>query len=619
MISKEEMSDQDSVELYPKQRTVTEDLKQFDTMVESLIHKYLKDQFVQNDNANARKSFSGLVNSVSQFDFKRNALKDLYQAIPDAVKAHEAGLIHIHDLWTSRFCGYCSGWDLRQILMNGLDLVISAKPAKHLQTIFNHMINFIVTAQREWAGAMAFTDVDVLLAPFIREDKLSFEQVKQNIQNFVFNLNFPTRYGDQPPFVNITLDLEVPNRYKGEGVIVGGKELGYTYDDVREEMDMINTAFFEVIAEGDSNGTPFTFPIPTIAVGPKFDYYSDIAQKLMKLTALRGSPYFLNYNVDYLNPDDNLAMCCRLRINYDEIVQHSGGLWAVGENTGSIGVVSLNMPRIGYVSRRGGETELWDNIDKVMGMARSQLKHKRRVINESLNSGLLPTTHRMLCSGFRNHFNTIGIVGMHDFCMNFLGVPIFSPEGQKMTVRVLTYMRNKIAEFQREDKMLYNLEQTPAEKTAGRFAYADYKYFGKDMGMYFSVQENGILEYTNSTHLPVDYDGILDKIEIEGKFHKEFTGGCITHLFMDSISNVESLTKFVKNSAEHSDLSYFSITPTLSVCPKCEKTNIGNFVHCPTCGTQTDIWSRVTGYYRPINSFNPAKVAEFHLRKTYNL
>ncbi|MHA1795904.1 MAG: anaerobic ribonucleoside-triphosphate reductase, partial [Promethearchaeota archaeon] len=401
--------------------------------------------------------------------------------------------------------------------------------------------------------------------------------------------------------------------------IVGGTKLGYTYDDVREEMDMINTAFFEVIAEGDANGNPFTFPIPTIAVDSDFDYGSDIAQKLMKLTALRGSPYFLNYNVDYLRPDDNLSMCCRLRINYEEIVKHSGGLWAVGENTGSIGVVSLNMPRIGFVSRRGGDNVLWENIDKVLEIARKQLKHKRRVITESLGTGLLPTTQKMLCQGFNNHFNTIGIVGMHDFCMNYLGEPIYSPAGQKITIQVLTHIRKKIAEFQSQDKMLYNLEQTPAEKTAGRFAFADYKYFGKETGLYFSVNEGGILEYTNSTHLPVDYDGIFDKIEIEGKFHKEFTGGCISHLFMDSISNVESLTKFVKRTAENSDLSYFSLTPTLSVCLKCKKTMIGNHPTCPTCGSQTDIWSRVTGYYRPVTSFNPAKVAEFHWRKTYQI
>ena len=619
MISNEETVQTENIELYPTQRSVTSELDSFDNMIDSLIHKYLKDSFVQNDNANARKSFSGLVNSVSQFDFKRNALRDLYKHAPDAVKAHEAGLIHLHDLWTSRFCGYCSGWDLRQILLNGLDLVISAKPAKHLQTIFNHMINFIVTAQREWAGAMAFTDVDVLLAPFIREDKLSYNEVKQNIQNFCFNLNFPTRYGDQPPFVNITLDLQVPKRYASEAVIVGGQKLNYTYDDVREEMDMINAAFFEVIAEGDARGNPFTFPIPTIAIDKDFDYGSDIAQKLIKLTALKGSPYFLNYNVDYLRPDDNLSMCCRLRINYDEIVKHSGGLWAVGEGTGSIGVVSINMPRIGFVSRHGGETTLCENIDTVLEIARKQLKHKRKVITESLKQGLLPTTNKMLCRGFQNHFNTVGIVGMHDFCMNFIGEPIFSPNGQVLTKKVLTYMRKKIAEFQAEDKMLYNLEQTPAEKTAGRFAYSDYKYFGKDMGLYFSINENGILEYTNSTHLPVDYEGILDKIEIEGQFHKEFTGGCISHLFMDSISNVESLTKFVKRTAENSTLSYFSITPTLSVCLKCKKTMIGNHANCPTCGAETDIWSRVTGYYRPVKSFNPAKVAEFHLRKTYQV
>lgn len=604
------------IELVPTDRVVHSDLQKFDNMVESLIHQYLNNMFVQNDNANARKSFSGLVNSVSQFDFKRNSLRDLYAHAPAAVRAHEAGLIHIHDLWTSRFCGYCSGWDLRQIIRDGLDLVISATPAKHLQTICNHMINFIVTAQREWAGAMAFTDVDILLAPFVKVDNLPYKQVKQNLQNFIFNLNFPTRYGDQPPFVNITLDLQPPKRYRGVPAVVGGKDMSFTYDQCQEEMDMINTAIFQILEEGDASGTPFTFPIPTIALESDFNYDADISQELMRLTALKGSPYFLNYNVDYMKPDDNLSMCCRLRINYSDIVEHSGGLWAIGENTGSIGVVSINMPRIGFASRKEPDT-LWDNLDQVLQIARSQLKHKRETITKSLKSGLLPTTERMLCKGFQNHFNTIGIVGMHDFCMNLINEPIHSPAGQRLTKQVLRYMSSRIHGFQIIDEMLYNLEQTPAEKTAGRFAHADFKQYGT--APYFSVEENGIREYTNSTHLPVDFEGIAEKIEIEGGFHREFSGGCICHVFLDEISNVKGLTKFVKKTAENSDLSYFSITPTLSVCTSCRKTYIGNHPSCPDCGHQTDIWSRVTGYYRPVNSYNPAKQVEFKQRTTYHI
>ncbi|MHA1298081.1 MAG: ribonucleoside triphosphate reductase [Candidatus Helarchaeota archaeon] len=610
-----EIIKKEKLELIPTMRTVHVDLENFDNMIESQIKKYLHDSFTQNDNANTRKSFSGLVNSVSQYDFKRNALKDLYKHAPDAVKAHEVGLIHIHDLWTSRFCGYCSGWDLRQIIRDGLDLVVSAKPAKHLQTILNHMINFIVTAQREWAGALAFSDVDVLLAPFVRNDHLTYKQVKQHIQNFVFNLNFPTRYGDQPPFVNITLDLTLPKRYEGVPALLAGKEQSFTYDQLKKEMFLINKAFFEVINEGDAKGNPFTFPIPTIALDKNFEYDTEIGKLLMELTAKKGSPYFLNYNVDYLEPESNLSMCCRLRIDYTEIEKHSGGLWAIGENTGSIGVVSLNMPRIGFLSKKNGN--LFDNIDKVLEMARKQLKHKRRVINESLKNGLLPTTQRTLCAGFQNHFNTIGVVGFHDFCMNYIGQPIYSLAGRALTKKVLRYIREKIAEFQREDKMLYNLEQTPAEKTAGRFAFHDYKDFGD--AAYYSVNNDGILEYTNSTHLPVDYNGIIDKIKIEGEFHREFTGGCITHLFMDEISNVEGLTKFIKRTAEHSDLSYFSITPTLSVCDNCRKTLVGNFPECPICNGETIIWSRVTGYYRPVQRWNPAKRAEFKLRTTYHL
>ncbi|MHA1377530.1 MAG: ribonucleoside triphosphate reductase [Candidatus Helarchaeota archaeon] len=610
-----EMIRKEKLELIPTKRTVHVDLENFDNMIESQIKKYLFDSFTQNDNANTRKSFSGLVNSVSQYDFKRNALNDLYRHAPDAVKAHEVGLIHIHDLWTSRFCGYCSGWDLRQIIRDGLDLVVSAKPAKHLQTILNHMINFIVTAQREWAGALAFSDVDVLLAPFVKNDNLNYRQVKQHIQNFVFNLNFPTRYGDQPPFVNITLDLTLPNRYKGVPAILAGKEQSFTYDQLKNEMDLINKAFFEVINEGDAKGNPFTFPIPTIALDKNFEYDTEIGRLLMKLTAKKGSPYFLNYNVDYLEPESNLSMCCRLRIDYTEIEKHSGGLWAIGENTGSIGVVSLNMPRIGFLSKKNGN--LFDNLDKVLEIARKQLKHKRNVINQSLNNGLLPTTQRTLCAGFQNHFNTIGLVGFHDFCMNYIGKPIYSLAGRALTKKILRYIREKIADFQREDKMLYNLEQTPAEKTAGRFAFHDYKDFGD--AAYYSVNYDGILEYTNSTHLPVDYNGIIDKIKIEGEFHREFTGGCITHLFMDEISNIDGLTKFIKRTAENSDLSYFSITPTLSVCENCRKTFVGNFPECPICNGQTIIWSRVTGYYRPVERWNPAKRTEFKLRTTYHL
>lgn len=605
----------EETELIPTQRTVHVDLENFDNMIESLIFRYLQDSFTQNDNANTRKSFSGLVNSVGQYDFKRNALRELYKLAPDAVKAHESGLIHIHDLWTSRFTGYCSGWDLRQLIKNGLDLVISAKPAKHMQTILNHMINFIVTAQREWAGALAFNDVDVLLAPFVKIDHLDYKEVKQNIQNFIFNLNFPTRYGDQPPFINITLDLKVPKRYQGVSALAEGREQSFTYDQCEEEMDLINKAFFEVIDEGDARGNPFTFPIPTIALDKNFDYYSDIGQLLMKLTAEKGSPYFLNYNTDYLEPESHLSMCCRLRIDYNEIQKHSGGLWAIGDNTGSIGVVSINMPRIGFLSRK--DENLFDNIDKVLEIARKQLKVKRKMINESLNSGLLPTTQRVLCRGFDNHFNTIGVVGFHDFCMNYIQQPIYSYAGRALTKQILRYMRDKLAEFQREDKMLYNLEQTPAEKTAGRFAYHDFQEFGT--AAYYSINDNGILEYTNSTHLPVDFNGLIDKIKLEGEFHREFSGGCITHLFLDEISGVEGLTKFVKKTAENSDLAYFSMTPTLTVCEHCRVTLVGNYPTCPTCNGQTEIWSRVTGYYRPISHWNPSKQAEFKLRTAYHI
>ncbi|MHA1275831.1 MAG: ribonucleoside triphosphate reductase [Candidatus Helarchaeota archaeon] len=591
-------------------RTMNKKIKQ----IRRIVNDYMSNGFHQNDNANMVRHVSGLFNWVTQYDMKKYALAIYDNLAPNAVRLHEDGAIHIHDLWTSVYCAYCSGFDLRKIILDGLHLAKRAGPAKRLDSILNQIINFIVSIQQEFAGAIAFSSFDTLLAPYIKKYNLSYKKVKQEIQSLFYNLNQPSRYGFQSPFVNFNVDLVVPKHLRGVQPVIGGELLPFTYDDCKEQMDMINRAICEMHIEGDYNSAPFTFPIITVQIGSKFDWDDPIRSEYIKLSSLRGQPYWLNYNVDYLDEDMNLSMCCRLKIDYNELIYHTGGVYSPGDATGSIGIVSLNMPRVGYLSTT--EDQIYEMVDEILEAARNQLIAKRILINKSLDNHLLPATSFHLQRGFKFHFNTIGIVGMHDFCMNYLNEPIWTPASQALVVKVLKYINEQLAKFQVEDKMLYNLEQTPAERTAARFAYYD---FNKYKDVFISVKENDVVEYTNSTHLPVEHDNIFDRIEIEGKFQREFTGGSVSHLFLDEVSNTKGLSKFAQNICEKSQLGYFSFTPTLSNCRECRQTYVGNFLVCPRCGADTDVYSRIVGYYRPVNQWNPAKKLEFDKRKQFQI
>jgi ribonucleoside-triphosphate reductase len=582
--------------------------------IKKVVNDYLTNGFHQRDNANMVRHVSGLFNWITQYDMKKHAL-DVYKKLsPQAVKMHESGALHIHDLWTSVYCAYCSGFDLRKIIHDGLYLAKRAGPAKRFDSILNQIINFIVSIQQEFAGAIAFSSFDTLLAPFLKKHPMNERKIKQEIQSFFFNLNQPSRYGFQSPFVNLNVDLVVPKHLNGITPIVGGELMTFTYDDCKEQMDMINRAICKMHIEGDHDNAPFTFPIITVQVGSNFDWDDPIRGEYMKLASLRGQPYWLNYNVDYLDEDMNMSMCCRLKIDYNEIIRHTGGIFAPGDATGSIGVVSLNMARVGY--RCSNEDQIYERIDKLLQAARLQLMAKRVLVDKSYNDGLLPATRQHLQRGFKFHFNTIGIVGMHDFCMNYLNEPIYTSTSQLLVVKILQYINRRLAEYQFEDKMLYNLEQTPAERTAARFAFYDLK---KYKNIYISVKDKDVVEYTNSTHLPVDFDNIFEKIRIEGMFQKEFTGGCVTHLFLDEISNPQGLTKFAQSICEHSELGYFSFTPTISNCTTCQRTLVGTFHTCPYCKTECDVYSRIVGYYRPVKHWNPAKQLEFSKRNHFQV
>jgi len=579
--------------------------------IDEIINDYIKNEFHQKDNANMSFCISGLYNWVNQYIFKKEAI----QSLPKKVrKAHENGSIHIHDLWTSRYMFYCSSFNLEDIINNGLLLAKRAGAPKHFSTALNQIINFITSAQQEVAGAVAFNDFDILLAPLVKNDKLTYKQVKQEVQSLFFNINQASRYGAQAPFLNLTIAIDIPKRYENLVPMIDGNLTSFNYFDCEREIAMIDKAICEMHIEGDYNHTPFTFPIITVKIGKKFDYESETAKNIIEMARESGHPYFLNYNVDYIDEDSCLALCCRLKIEYDELQAHSGGVWSINTSTGSIGVVSINMPRIGLQAK--DYNDIIRILDDRMELARLQLKIKRRNIKKSLDMGLLPTLKVYIPRGTDFHFSTIGVVGFHDFCMNYLGEPLWTKTSISLVRKILKHMNKKIVEFQKEDKVLYNLEATPAERTAARFAYYDKKRFKNP---YISVNLNGKEEYTNSTQLPVDYPYLTKKIKVEGEFQRFFTGGSMTHIFIDEKPSHEGLLKFVKRITDKSNLGYFSITPTITSCKDCKGRFVGSFMKCPKCNGKTDIYSRIVGYYRPIRSWNPSKKEEFKRRKHFKI
>jgi len=600
--------------LYRERRAQARATKTVVIDVERTIQEYLEgSDWRVKANANQGYSLGGMILNTSGKMIAHYWLNHVY---PESVReAHKEGDFHIHDL--DMFSGYCAGWSLRQLLeegFNGVPGKIESAPAKHLETAVGQMVNFLGTLQNEWAGAQAFSSFDTYLAPFIKKDNLEAKTVKQAVQQFVFNLNVPSRWGTQTPFTNITLDWVCPEDMRGKYPIIGGEKMPFTYGSCQAEMDMINRAFIEVMTEGDSKGRIFTFPIPTYNITKDFDWDGPNAQLLFEMTAKFGIPYFQNFMNSNLNPSDVRSMCCRLQLDLRELRQRGGGLFGSAEMTGSIGVVTINLARLGHLA--GDKEELLARLGRLMDLARESLDIKRKVVAENIDRGLLPFTKRYLPS-LHNHFATIGINGANEMCRNFLkGKDLATPEGRALTLEVLEFMRGRLADYQEQSGNLYNLEATPAEGTTYRFAKEDKKRFA-------NIIQAGTPEapyYTNSTHLPVEYtDNPLFALEHQDELQTKYTGGTVLHLFLgERINDWKSCREFVRTVANKFHLPYFTISPTFSVCPT-HGYMAGEHPVCMSCDASTEVWSRIVGYFRPVNSWNIGKQQEFVDRLEYKL
>jgi ribonucleoside-triphosphate reductase len=513
------------------------------------------------------------------------------------------------------FSGYCAGWSLRQLIAEGLSGVknkISSHAPKHLSTLVQQMVNYLGILQNEWAGAQAFSSFDTYLAPFVRIDKLSYKEVKQNVQSFVFGVNTPSRWGSQAPFTNITLDWVVPADLKDQPAIVGGKPLDLPYSDFQKEMDMINRAFLEVIAEGDAEGRGFAYPIPTYNLTDKFNWDSENAKLLLKITGKYGTPYFQNFINSDLNPNDVRSMCCRLQLDKRELRKRGGGLFGADEFTGSIGVVTLNLPRIGYLSST--KEDYFSQIDHYMTIARESLETKRNVITRLMDQGLFPYTQRYL-RHWNNHFSTIGLIGMNESMLNYMGKDLSNTEAREFAVEVLAYMRERLVKFQEETGHLYNLEATPGEGTSYRLAKIDRRKFNR-----MSIPGGDNPFYTNSTQLPVGCtDDIFEALEMQKELQKMYTGGTVFHGFIgEGIEDENTCKSLIRKIAENYRIPYFTITPTFSVCALHGYLKGAQF-SCPNCGEETEVYSRIVGYYRPVQNWNLGKKSEFNERKSFSL
>lgn len=583
---------------------------------------YLDDRDWQTqENANTSRSVAALNNYVREEFTKKFWLNELYTE--QIREAHSSGDIHIHDL--GFFGPYCAGWDLRQLLMNGFGGVpgkVESSPAKHLRSFLGQVINSTFTTQGESAGAQAWSSIDTYCAPFIRYDGLTFKQVKQAIQEFVFNLNVPTRVGFQCPFSNLTFDLIAPRTLKDEAVIIGGKLTNDKYGDFQAEQDMFNLAFCEVMKEGDKKGRVFTFPIPTINITKDLDWDSPVLNAFMDIACKYGIPYFSNYINSDLSPEDALSMCCRLRLNTKELRKRGGSLFASNPLTGSIGVVTINLARLGYVSKTESEfkTRLWHQ----MQVAKASLEIKRKAIEQQTDRGLYPYSANYLKdvklrtgNYWNNHFSTIGLLGMNEAVQNLFGeeTDLTTAEGQAFGVRILEYMRDVLVEFQDETGNNYNLEATPAEGTSYRLAEKDLKRFPDII----TAGEN-VKYYTNSSQLPVGFtDDIFETLDLQDELQTKYTGGTVLHLYLgEKIPDVEAAKSLLKKSFEQYELPYLSFTPSFSICQNHGYIN-GEHFSCPECGEETEVWSRVVGYLRPVKNFNKGKREEYSQRVKYKM
>ena len=603
--------------LYRKQR---EKLRNMNSTV--LDYKAIVDSYVKNidwrvkENSTVTYSVGGLILSNSGAITANYWLSEVYD--DEISNAHRNADIHIHDL--SMLTGYCAGWSLKQLIQEGLGGVtgkITSAPASHLATLCNQMVNFLGIMQNEWAGAQAFSSFDTYLAPFVKVDNLSYDQVKKCIESFIFGVNTPSRWGTQAPFSNITLDWTVPADLAELNAIVGGKEMDFKYKDCKKEMDMVNKAFIETMIEGDANGRGFQYPIPTYSITSNFDWSDTENNRLLfEMTSKYGTPYFSNYINSDMEPSDVRSMCCRLRLDLRELRKKSGGFFGSGESTGSVGVVTINIPRIAYLAEN--EADFYERLDHKMDIAARSLKIKRTVITKLLDEGLYPYTKRYLGT-FNNHFSTIGLVGMNEACLNakWLGKDLTTPEAQQFTKDVLNHMRDRLSDYQEKYGDLYNLEATPAESTSYRLAKHDVKRFPE---IITASEKGNTPYYTNSSHLPVGYTSdIFEALDMQDELHTLYTSGTVFHAFLgEKLPDWQAAATLVRKIAENYKLPYYTLSPTYSVCKAHGYISGEKFV-CPFCGEKTEVYSRITGYYRPVQNWNDGKAEEYKNRKLYNI
>ncbi len=568
------------------------------------------------ENSTVTYSVGGLILSNSGAITANYWLSEIYDE--EIANAHRSADIHIHDL--SMLTGYCAGWSLKQLIQEGLGGVegkITSSPASHLATLCNQMVNFLGIMQNEWAGAQAFSSFDTYLAPFVKVDNLSYDQVKKCIESFIYGVNTPSRWGTQAPFSNITLDWTVPKDLAELPAIVGGKEMDFKYKDCKKEMDMVNKAFIETMIEGDANGRGFQYPIPTYSITSDFDWSETENNRLLfEMTSKYGTPYFSNYINSDMEPNDVRSMCCRLRLDLRELRKKSGGFFGSGESTGSVGVVTINMPRIAYLAK--DEADFFARLDKLMDISARSLKAKRNVIEKLLDEGLYPYTKRYLGT-FNNHFSTIGLIGMNEVGLNakWIGKDMTHVETQEFSKKVLNHMRERLSDYQEKYGDLYNLEATPAESTTYRLAKHDVK---KYPDIITAAEEGGTPYYTNSSHLPVGYTSdIFDALDIQDDLQTLYTSGTVFHAFLgEKMPDWKAAASLVRKIAENYKLPYYTLSPTYSVCRTHGYLN-GEQDVCPKCGERTEVYSRITGYYRPVRNWNDGKTQEYKDRKLYDI
>jgi ribonucleoside-triphosphate reductase len=603
--------------LYRRQREKMRNMKSTILDYKDIVDKYVNvSDWRVKENSTVTYSVGGLILSNSGAITANYWLSEIYD--DEIANAHRNADIHIHDL--SMLTGYCAGWSLRQLIKEGLGGVvgkITSAPAKHLATLCNQMVNFLGIMQNEWAGAQAFSSFDTYLAPFVKSDNLNYDQVKKCIESFVYGVNTPSRWGTQAPFSNITLDWTVPADLAEQNCIVGGKEVDFKYKDCKAEMDMVNRAFIETMIEGDANGRGFQYPIPTYSITRDFDWSETENNKLLfEMTSKYGTPYFSNYVNSDMEPSDVRSMCCRLRLDLRELRKKSGGFFGSGESTGSVGVVTINMPRIAYLS--SDKEDFYRRLDHIMDLSARSLKIKRTVITRLLNEGLYPYTKRYLGT-FENHFSTIGLVGMNEVGLNakWLHADLTHKATQEFTKEVLNHMRERLSDYQEEYGDLYNLEATPAESTSYRLAKHDVKRYPD---IVTANEVGGTPYYTNSSHLPVGYtEDVFTALDIQDELQTLYTSGTVFHAFLgEKLPDWKAAADLVRKIAENYRLPYYSISPTYSVCVDHGYIPGENFT-CPKCGKNTEVYSRITGYYRPVQNWNDGKLQEYKERKVYDL